>query len=233
MTLVVRDLHAGYAGTRVLTGLDVSVESGGVVAMLGANGVGKTTLLRAVSGLVRPDKGTIVFEGERIDHHSAHRIARRGVIHVPEGRGIFPGLSVDENLALSRFTHARGRAAGVADLDRLFPVLSARGAQRAGTLSGGEAQMLAVARALSARPRLLLLDEPSLGLAPLVVEELYGVLGEIKRAGISMLIAEQAVDYAMALADYVYVLGTGGRVVVHGPSEELASSIDIYKAYLS
>jgi branched-chain amino acid transport system ATP-binding protein len=231
--LEARDIRAGYGGTTVLDGVTVVVPRGSVVALLGANGVGKTTLLRVVSGLVRPTRGTVTLAGERIESLPANRVAHRGIVQVPEGRGIFPGLTVRENLALVEFTRPGKRPAPALDVLELFPILAERIDQRGGTLSGGEQQMLAVARALRANPTLLLLDEPSLGMAPLIVERLYSILEEVKRSGISMLIAEQAARRAIELADYVYVFGAGGRVVKEGPAADFEDEAAIFEAYLS
>ncbi|MDX6438046.1 MAG: hypothetical protein QOF45_629 [Gaiellaceae bacterium] len=228
------NIRAGYGGTTVLDGVDVDVPAGGVAALLGANGVGKTTLLRVVTGLVRPSSGTVTLAGERIERLSAHQVARRGLVQVPEGRGIFPGLTVRENMALVDFTRpARRDSRGTLDPLELFPILAERIDQLGGTLSGGEQQMLAVGRALNANPLLLLLDEPSLGMAPRIVEQLYEILAEIKRAGVSMLIAEQAARRAIELADYVYVFGAGGRVVTEGPAADFEDLEAIFEAYLS
>jgi branched-chain amino acid transport system ATP-binding protein len=233
--LSLRSVTAGYGASTVVNGIDLTVERGQVVALLGANGVGKTTLLRVVAGLVAPRSGEITFMGANVARTHAHRMARRGLGHVPEGRGIFPGLTVRENLSLSGFSGPGRRAAPVTreEIDKLFPVLASRLDQRGGTLSGGEQQMLAVARALLMRPSLLLLDEPSLGMAPLVVEGLFRALARVKAAGVSMLIAEQAAQQALGIADFVYVLGSGGRVVASGTAQEMAKSSVIYESYMT
>jgi branched-chain amino acid transport system ATP-binding protein len=233
--LSLRSLTAGYGASTVVNGIDLSVERGQVVALLGANGVGKTTLLRVVAGLVAPRSGQITFMGTNVGHLRAYRMARLGLGHVPEGRGIFPGLTVRENLALAGFSSAGRRTAPVTreEIDELFPVLAGRLDQRGGTLSGGEQQMLAVARALLVRPSLLLLDEPSLGMAPLVVEGLFEALARVKAAGVSMLIAEQAAKQALGIADFVYVLGSGGRIMASGTAEEMADSTVIYESYMT
>ena len=234
-TLDVQGVTAGYGVTTVLDRIDLQVKDGQVVALLGANGVGKTTLLRVVAGLVAPRHGQILFDGARVDHLPAHRMARLGLGHVPEGRGIFPGLTVRENLALAQFSQCRARSAVLSEDDvyDLFPILQSRIGQRGGTLSGGEQQMLAVARALLMRPSLLLLDEPSLGMAPLVVQGMFEALDRVKGAGVSMLIAEQAAHQAFAIADYVYVLGSGGRVAARGTSAELADSSVVFESYMT
>jgi branched-chain amino acid transport system ATP-binding protein len=232
--LEVAGVRAGYGVTTVLDGVDLRVPAGSVVALLGANGVGKTTLLRTVAGLVAPSAGTITFQGRRIDGRPAYKVARLGLGQVPEGRGIFPGLTVAENLRLASFTR-RGAARPDATVDgrELFPILAERIDQPGGTLSGGEQQMLAVARALATAPSLLLLDEPSLGMAPRVVQDLFAALGRIRDTGVAMLIAEQAAHQAVALADYVYVLGSGGKVVSHGPADSYSDSSAIYQSYMT
>jgi branched-chain amino acid transport system ATP-binding protein len=232
--LSLRSVTAGYGVSTVLEDVDLSIGRGQVVALLGANGVGKTTLLRVAGGLLAPRSGRIEFNGVKAGRLPAQRLARLGLAHVPEGRGIFPGLTVAENLSLAQFSRP-GRRRGTAateDVTALFPALADRMKQKGGTLSGGEQQMLAVARALLMRPSLLLLDEPSLGMAPLVVQGMFSALERIKATGVSMLIAEQAAKQALAIADYVYVLGAGGRVVASGPPQQIADLSVIYKSYM-
>jgi branched-chain amino acid transport system ATP-binding protein len=231
--LEVQDLHVAYGWSQVLHGISFAVEAGGITTILGANGAGKTTTLRAVSGLVGP-RGLIQFEGTRIDGRAPEAIARLGIAHVPEGRGTFTHFTVAENLRLGAY--ARSDRAGVAaDLARVcqyFPVLAERQQQLAGTLSGGEQQMLALARALMARPRLLLLDEPSLGLAPLVVREIFRIVRTVNREeGVSVLLVEQNASMALALAGHAYLLETG-RVVVSGPAKTMREDAAIRRAYL-
>jgi branched-chain amino acid transport system ATP-binding protein len=231
--LEVEALHVSYGATRVLRGFDFAVAAGGITTILGANGAGKTTTLRAVCGMVAAG-GTIRFDGRRIDGRPTEEIARLGVAHVPEGRGTFVGFTVEENLRLGSYT--RGDRAGVAaDLERVygyFPVLRERRRQAAGTLSGGEQQMLALARALMLRPRLLLLDEPSLGLAPRVVQEIFRIVRAInQRDGVSVLLVEQNAALALRLADHAYLLETG-NVVRSGPASELQRDDDVRRAYL-
>jgi branched-chain amino acid transport system ATP-binding protein len=231
--LRVENLHASYGPVRALHGVDVTVEQGGVVAVLGPNGAGKTTTLRALCGMVRTS-GRIVFDGRSLAGMATERIVRLGVAHVPEGRGTFPALTVDENLRLGAYI--RRDPAGVrADLERwysLFPRLAERRVQAAASLSGGEQQMLAIARALLLRPRLLLLDEPSLGLAPMVTRELFAVLGQVKaEQRTTMLLVEQNANLALELADYAYVL-EAGRTVLEGPAERVKSDENVRRAYL-
>ncbi len=226
-------LEARYGPTLVLHGLDFAVEEGGITTILGANGAGKTTTLRAVCGLVRT-AGEIRLAGRRIDGRPTEDIVRLGVAHVPEGRGTFMELTVEENLRLGAYAR-RDRGAVAGDLERVyryFPVLRERRRQLAGTLSGGEQQMLAVARALMARPRLLLLDEPSLGLAPLVVQEIFRIVRAINREdGVSVLLVEQNAAIALDLADRAYLLETG-RVVRSGAAADLRRDDAVRRAYL-
>ncbi len=228
-----RALHAGYGHTRVLHGLDFALEKGSITALLGANGAGKTTTLRALCGMVKT-QGEIRFAGERIDGRATEDIVRGGVAHVPDGRGTFANLSTEENLRLGAYTR-RDRAAVEADLERIygyFPRLRERSRQQAGTLSGGEQQMLAVSRALMLAPKLMLLDEPSFGLAPLLVGELFAILQRInEREQVSMLLVEQNAAMALELAHSVYLLETG-RVVLSGSSEDLRRDDAVRRAYL-
>ena len=230
--LSVDDVVAGYRGDRVLNGITVSVAHSGVVALLGANGVGKTTLLRAVAGMIPCMQGSITLDNVRIDGMAHHRVSRLGVSHVPEGRGIFPGLTVKENLEVARFARRKRSELHPIDGLELFPVLSQRLNQLGGTLSGGEQQMLAVARALNAFPSILLLDEPSLGLAPMMVSRLYEALHVVKENGVAMLLAEQAAVEALDLADYVYVIGVGGRVHIEGEPSQVMAETDLFQAYM-
>ncbi len=231
--LQVRGLHAQYGPTRVLHGIDFDVRQGGISTILGANGAGKTTTLRAVCGMVRT-QGEILLAGERIAGKATESIVRLGVAHVPDGRGTFLNLTVEENLRLGAYTR-RDREQVRADFERIyryFPRLRERLRQQAGTLSGGEQQMLAVSRALMLRPRLLLLDEPSFGLAPLVVQELFEILGEINKAeGTSMLLVEQNAALALKLADHAYLLETG-RVVISGTAESIRNDEAVRRSYL-
>ena len=230
--LEVRDLVAGYGGVPILRGISLDVAAGEVVAVLGANGVGKTTLNHALSGLIRTDSGTITFEGERIDGRKPPEIVTRGLIHVPEGRKIFPNLSVRENLELGAYSRARlRRDANLEKAFSTFPRLLEREKQLAGTLSGGEQQMLAIGRGLMAEPKLLILDEPSLGLSPLLVEELFALIARIAAEGLAVMLVEQNVVQSLELAKRAYVLANGA-VVLSGPAAELALDPDLEKTYL-
>jgi branched-chain amino acid transport system ATP-binding protein len=231
--LALDDLHAGYGDVAVLRGVSLDVAPGEIVALVGANGAGKTTTLRAVSGLLRPTGGTVRFDGERIDGRPPHEIVARGLLQVPEGRKIFPSLTVDENLALGAYRRGpRGeRPAALARVHALFPVLAGRRRQAAGTLSGGEQQMLAIGRSLMGRPRLLLLDEPSLGLAPLVVDRIFEAIRAINAEGIAVLLVEQNVQRSLAIAHRAFVLEQG-RVVLAGPGRELLAREEVRTAYL-
>ena len=231
--LEVQKLEAQYRWTKVLHGVDFAVEEGGITTILGANGAGKTTTLRAVCGMIKT-AGEVRFDGKRIDGRATEDIVRLGIAHVPEGRGTFVNLTVEENLRLGAYGR-RERGALGRDFERvyqLFPVLRERLTQLAGTLSGGEQQMLALARALMLRPRLLLLDEPSLGLAPLVVREIFRIVRAINRdEGVSVLLVEQNAAIALALADHAYLLETG-RVVISGAASELGQDESIRRSYL-
>jgi branched-chain amino acid transport system ATP-binding protein len=232
-SLHVRDLHAYYGQVQALHGLSFSLEEGSVTTLLGANGAGKTTTLRAICNMVRTT-GSIEFDGKSITHISTENIVKLGIAHVPQGRGTFTRMNVEENLQLGAIT--RGDKAAIAsDIERmydLFPVLRQRRLQQAGLLSGGEQQMLAVARALMLRPRMLLLDEPSFGLAPLVVRDVFKVLGDINRKDkVTILVVEQNAQLALELADQAYVIETG-EIVKSGPAVEIANNEDIRKSYL-
>jgi branched-chain amino acid transport system ATP-binding protein len=230
--LEVRGLRAGYGDTRVLHGIDFAVPEGGTVSLLGANGAGKTTTMRALCGMVTTS-GEIRFAGDRIDGLPTEEIARRGIAHVPDGRGTFLELTVAENLRLGAYARRDRDVAGdMRHMLTLFPRLQERLGQQAGTLSGGEQQMLAIARAMLLRPRLLLLDEPSFGLAPLLVREIFSVMARIRREnGVSILLVEQNASQALALADAAYVLETG-RIVLAGTAREIAGDEAVRRSYL-
>jgi branched-chain amino acid transport system ATP-binding protein len=230
--LELQDLHVNYGSIRALSGVSLDVQPGELVALIGSNGAGKSTTLKTISGLLRARQGTIRWEGQDITRASSDRIVALGISHCPEGRRIFGRLSVLENLRLGAV--ARGGREIDADLEwvyGLFPLLQQRLQQAGGTLSGGEQQMLAIGRALMSRPRLLLLDEPSLGLAPLMVKHIFGVIAELKRQGTTMLLVEQNIHHALAVADRAYVLETG-RVTLSGPAAELRHTRQIEQSYL-
>jgi branched-chain amino acid transport system ATP-binding protein len=232
--LAIRDLWVSYGPVAAIRGISLVVAPGEVVALLGANGAGKSTMLRTISGLIRPRAGEIHFAGQRIDRLSPPRIVRLGVAHSPEGRRLFGMLTVAENLKLG--AAARKDGAGVAeDRERLldlFPILRERIGQQAGTLSGGEQQMLALARAMMARPKLLMLDEPSLGIAPIVVQSIFSTLADLKRLGTTMLLVEQNMSLALDLADRAYVLRTG-EVSLSGEARALKADVEgVASAYL-
>jgi branched-chain amino acid transport system ATP-binding protein len=232
--LETRDLDAGYGPTRVLSRLTLAVEEGGITTLLGANGAGKTTTLRAICNMIARSTGEIRFNGKRIDGKATEDIVRQGIAHVPDGRGTFSGLTVEENLRLGAYTR-RDKDGVARDYDRVlgyFPRLGERRRQQAGTLSGGEQQMLAIARALMLRPKLLLLDEPSFGLAPILVQEIFGILRTINRdERASMLLVEQNANMALQLADHAYLIETG-RIVMHGSSAEIGSDESVRRSYL-
>ncbi len=233
MMLEVAGLEAFYGEQQALFGVGFDLDAGQVRTLLGANGAGKTTVLRALCGMVRTG-GDIRFDGKSINGWATEDIVRLGVAHVPEGRGTFVRLTVEENLQLGAMTR-RDHAAIAADIEQIyhhFPRLKERRTQQAGLLSGGEQQMLAVGRALMLRPRLMLLDEPSFGLAPLIVEELFGILREVNRdTGVAMLIVEQNAALALELAEHAYLLETG-RIVMDGPAEAIAADEAVRRAYL-
>lgn len=231
--LEAKGLHAAYGETKVLHGIDFSVEEGGVTALLGANGAGKTTTLRAICGMLRT-QGTLTLAGESILGVATEDIVRRGVAHVPDGRGTFMELTVEENMRLGAYVR-NDRAAIEADFDRVFgyfPRLKERFRQQAGTLSGGEQQMLAISRALLLRPRLLLLDEPSFGLAPLIVKEIFNIMRRIRdEEKVSILLVEQNASLALAFAEDAYLLETG-RIVVSGKASDISKDESIRRSYL-
>jgi branched-chain amino acid transport system ATP-binding protein len=230
--LTIKALNAYYGQVQALHGLEFSLNEGSVTTLLGANGAGKTTTLRAICNMVRTS-GAVEFDGASLSNRSTENIVRLGIAHVPQGRGTFTTVTVEENLQLGAIT--RGRSGVASDIERMyahFPVLKQRRAQQAGTLSGGEQQMLAVARALMLRPRLMLLDEPSFGLAPLIVRDLFRILGKINREDkVTILVVEQNAQLALELADQAYVIETG-RIVMAGAAKEVANNEDVRKSYL-
>jgi len=235
--LTIENLVAGYGKVQVLHGISLEVPEGRLVTLIGSNGAGKTTTLRALSGMIQPQSGAIRLGGRDIAGLPSYEITRRGMAHSPEGRRVFPTLPVTDNLllgAFTRFTGMRPRGDTAADLDRmfeLFPRLRERRTQLAGTLSGGEQQMLAMARALMLNPEVLLLDEPSMGLAPKLVEEVFATVARLKERRITMLLVEQFAAAALEVADYGYVM-ENGRISVHGPAEQLRTDPAVRDAYL-
>ncbi len=231
--LELRGVEVAYGDLPALRGVSVSVEPGETLSVVGANGAGKTTMLRAISGLLRPRAGQILLDGVRLDTLPSHAIVEHGLVQVPEGRKIFPSLTVLENLEMGSYiTAARARRReGLAQVFALFPRLEERVGQRAGTMSGGEQQMLAIGRALMARPRVLMLDEPSLGLAPIIVKEIFRIIGEINQLGTTVLLVEQNTRQALALSRRGYVL-ENGRVVLEGSGAELLGNEHVKRAYL-
>jgi branched-chain amino acid transport system ATP-binding protein len=233
VTLKVRNLEASYGAFKVLHGLDFDIAEGSVTTLLGANGAGKTTTLRALCGMIRRS-GTIEFEGRSISRMKTEDIVRLGIAHVPEGRGTFTSLTVEENLQLGAMTRRMGDGVS-GDIDRIFeffPRLRERRGQQAGTLSGGEQQMLAIGRALMLRPKLMLLDEPSFGLAPLVVREVFSILADIRQnMGVSMLLVEQNASLALELADQAYLIETGS-IALSGPAAEIRDDESVRASYL-
>jgi ABC-type branched-subunit amino acid transport system ATPase component len=230
--LATERLSSGYGAADVIRDVDIAVETGELVAVLGANGAGKTTLMRALSGLNRPVKGAVLFLGEHIESYDASRIAGYGLVLVPEGRQVFPELSVIDNLRLGAYARPSQDLEQLLErlLDR-FPQLRERSGQRAGLLSGGEQQMLAIARGLIARPRLLLLDEPSLGLAPTLLDRLYDLLAELRDEGTTILLVDQAADLALSVADRCYLIASGG-VKQAGSAAEMRADPALARAYL-
>jgi len=231
--LRLEDLHAAYGPVAALRGLDLAVAPGELVCLIGANGAGKTSTLRAISGLLPPTRGRIVFDGLEIQRAAPARILEAGIAHCPEGRRVFPYLTVEENLRMGAYVR-RDRRAIAEDVERVcthFPILAERRRQMAGTLSGGEQQMLAIGRALMARPRLILFDEPSLGLAPTVVETTFEIIADIRRRGTTVLMVEQNAYLALRMADRGYVMETG-RIVLAGPAADLLADDHVRRAYL-
>jgi len=229
--LDVVDLEVRYGAIAAIKGISFHVNDGEIVALLGANGAGKTTTQKAVSGMLRPSAGSITLDGERIDGIPPHELINRGVCHVPEGRHVFPRMTVQENLAMGAFRFRTPDADVLAEVLTMFPRLKERFIQQAGTLSGGEQQMLAIGRALMGKPRLLLLDEPSMGLAPLIVEQIFEIVRGINSNGVSVLLVEQNARQALTLADRGYVLETG-ELVLAGSGRELLADDRIRAAYL-
>jgi len=235
--LSISNLHAAYGKVEVLHGISLDVPKGKLVTLIGSNGAGKTTTMRAISGMIKPKGGKVTLDGKDITGHDSHKIARAGLAHSPEGRRVFASMSVTDNLLLGafpRFTHARPKGDVKRDLEKaleLFPRLKERQTQLAGTLSGGEQQMLAMARAVMLNPEVILLDEPSMGLAPILVEEVFRIIQRLKSEGVTMLLVEQFAAAALNVADYGYVL-ENGSISVHGPAESLKTDPKVIVAYL-
>ena len=235
--LTITNLQAAYGKVQVLHGISLEVPKGKVVTLIGSNGAGKTTTMRAISGMLKPRGGTVTLAGKDVTGHDSHQIARAGLAHSPEGRRVFATMSVTDNLLLGafpRFTRARPKGDIAYDLERaleLFPRLKERQTQLAGTLSGGEQQMLAMARAVMLNPEVILLDEPSMGLAPILVDEVFRIISRLKEQGITMLLVEQFAAAALNVADYGYVL-ENGKISVHGPAYKLQNDPAVQAAYL-
>jgi branched-chain amino acid transport system ATP-binding protein len=231
--LVLEDVYVRYGAIAALRGISINVEQGEMVALIGVNGAGKSTTLMTIAGVLKPTRGTITFEGQSIVGQSPEEIVRQGLALVPEGRRIFPGLTVEENLRLGAAIRS-DRAAVQRDIDEMctrFPILGERLNQAAGTLSGGEQQQLAIARGLMSRPSLLMLDEPSLGLAPILVEEIFELVAQLRETGVTILLVEQNVERTLEIADRAYLLNTG-QVEFEGPVEELRRRVDVVSTYL-
>ena len=233
MLLEVKDIKAHYGKVEALRGVSIEAEEGSITSLLGANGAGKSTVLRAICGLTRPTSGEIWFHGERIDRFPTKEVVKRGITYVPEGRKLFAGMTVLENLKIGAYLRKSGESLkkDLAGIFERFPVLANRQKQRAGTLSGGEQQMLAIGRALMTKPKLLLLDEPSLGLAPVMVGEIARIILDISHSGTSILLVEQNARLCLKLAKMCYVMQTGS-IVLQGTAEELMSNSEIRKSYL-
>jgi branched-chain amino acid transport system ATP-binding protein len=231
--LRLEDVHAGYGPITALRGLDLTVAPGELVCLIGANGAGKSSTLRAISGLLAPSQGRIVFDGREIQGEAPAGILKSGIAHCPEGRRVFPHMTVEENLAMGAYVRSDRNAIAddLAEVGRHFPILLERRRQMAGTLSGGEQQMLAIARALMARPRLILFDEPSLGLAPTIVEMTFSIIADIRRRGTTVLMVEQNAYAALRMADRAYVMETG-RIVLEGRARDLLGDDHVRRAYL-
>ena len=236
--LTVENLHAGYGASEVLRGISLQVKQGTVVALIGANGAGKTTTMRALSGLLQPTQGRVMLNGIPVQGYSAAKIARQGLAHSPEGRKVFGTLSVEDNLLLGGYSHLpkffgyRAQAApNLEKIYQLFPRLRERATQTAGTLSGGEQQMLTIGRALMANPKVMLLDEPSMGLAPVLVQEVFKIISRLKEAGITLLLVEQFARSALQVADYVYVM-EHGQIVLEGLPSDMHKNQRVLAAYL-
>jgi branched-chain amino acid transport system ATP-binding protein len=231
--LELKSIESYYGKIQALKGIDLEVPEGGIVAIMGANGAGKSTTLKTISGLIQPLRGQILFQGKSIHKKEPHQIVRMGICQVPEGRDIFMGLTVQENLKMGAFTRNDVKAIqnDMEQIYQSFPILKERARQQAGTLSGGEQQMLAIARGLMSNPKLMLLDEPSLGLAPLMVEEIFRIIAEINKDGVTILLVEQNANMALQTARYGYVMETGS-IALHDSAENLIQNDYVRKVYL-
>jgi branched-chain amino acid transport system ATP-binding protein len=229
--LQIRDLHVSYGSIAAVRGVSIDVPGGGLVTLIGANGAGKSSTLAAICGLVRPKSGTITYDGQDVTRWRSHRLVEAGIVQVPEGREILATLTIEENLQLGAWHQGRHLAGGLADVFERFPILADRRRLAAGSLSGGEQQMLAIARALLARPRVLLMDEPSMGLAPKLVDEVFQVIEQIRADGTTVLLVEQNAHRALQAADYGYVMETG-EIILEGPAAELLADERVVEAYL-
>ena len=231
--LSLKNVHVGYGGIKAVKGIDLEVNAGELVTLIGANGAGKTTTLKAIVGLLRPTQGTIEYDGLSILEHPSHRIASKGLVLVPEGRGVFPSLTIEENLRMGAYIRNDHHAIA-ADIEhkfQLFPRLKERAKQTAGTLSGGEQQMLAISRALMARPKLLLLDEPSMGLAPIMVQKIFEVVRDVSKSGMTILLIEQNAKLALQISQRGYVMD-GGLITLADQSKALLANPKVREAYL-
>ena len=231
--LSLKDVHIGYGGIKAVKGINLEVNAGELVTLIGANGAGKTTTLKAIVGLLRPTQGTIEYDGQTIGDHPSHRIAAKGLVLVPEGRGVFPSLTIEENLQMGAYIRndRDGIAADIEHKFKLFPRLKERAKQTAGTLSGGEQQMLAISRALMARPKLLLLDEPSMGLAPIMVQKIFEVVRDVSKSGMTILLIEQNAKLALQISQRGYVMD-GGLITLADESKALLANPKVREAYL-
>lgn len=229
--LKIDNIHVYYGAIHAIKGVSFEVNEGEIVALIGANGAGKSTILKTVSGLLHPKLGSISFNDENITHTEAHKLIRHGLAHVPEGRRIFLQMTVQENLEMGAFIRKDSTADDLENVFEKFPRLKERRRQIAGTLSGGEQQMLAMGRALMSRPKLIMLDEPSMGLAPILVDQIFDIIGELHSSGTTILLVEQNASKALQIADRAYVLETG-KITLSGTGAELAQSDEVKKAYL-
>lgn len=231
MMLKIDDIHVYYGAIHAVKGVSFQVNEGEIVALIGANGAGKSTILKTISGLMHPKSGSIEFIGQDISHMEAHKLVRHGLAHVPEGRQIFLNMSVQENLEMGAFIQKTVSREQLDKMYELFPRLKERRKQIAGTLSGGEQQMLAMSRAMMSEPKLLMLDEPSMGLAPIMVDQVFSIIRQLHKAGTTILLVEQNAAKALKIADRAYVLETGA-ISLSGTGKELARSTEVQKAYL-